>query len=374
MKASLAKKQQEAEVLKAKLQQTRLVAQQLRLRLRAAGVSDPSLMPTHFRAGGGASGSHEARHPELRSLLEWLSESVDFTRQVTFECGIGPEGVAVGGRKVLLSRMTCLPLTGGATASRLQLSVPVDLQAEIVGLLTKVKAKGRVNDVDLAKVAEQWEVVGAEMVSAVTGQQEPAIFLVHRSNGGGQGKSPARGVVVAQWPGVDFAKVSEMLAAANTFNPAQHFAKLAEQPPPQALASAAGEQQQQQLLPQTSPPQRHEDVHEARQQPQLPRETTTSDVLTGGSGDTPPKVSTGDRVVIEFQGKWFRGVLQHVDLAGNVANVICDVDHPGVVTVVPLGNVWPAGQLPGSLHPCGGMRPEETQKQVFRHRRTRTVG
>jgi len=350
---SLADKRREANVLKAKLLHMRLMGQHLRARLLAVGVSSASVVPGQIVAGAGAVAP--AASPELRSLLEWLAEAVDLTRQVTFECGAGGAGVAVGGRRVLLQRMAAMPL-GGCEQSRLQLSVPLELQAEITSTLARVRARGgRACETELARVAERWELVGAEMVSAATGQQEPAIFLVHRDDVSGgppeESQKPARAIVVAQWPSVDFAK----LAAANSFTPARHFQKLC------AAPSDDG------------PPSRS-----ATLRPQLLAQAQAHPPMMRGAGAEPGgpdklKVCTGDRVVIKYRGQWFRGVLKRVDVEGNVANVKCDTDMPGVITIVPLASVWPAASPPEESQ--WTTRPHEAaHRQILRHVRARTVG
>jgi len=51
----------------------------------------------------------------------------------------------------------------------------------------------------------------------------------------------------------------------------------------------------------------------------------------------PPPVSKGDSVEVQYQGKWFSGVLQGVQ--GEFALVSCDVDDPDIITVAPLRKV-----------------------------------
>eukprot|EP00434_Breviolum_minutum_P011873 symbB.v1.2.010475.t1/scaffold679.1/size173156/11 len=66
----------------------------------------------------------DMQHYELRSLFEWLVETVNLEQQVVFECGNGEGEVQVGGRRVLLHRMATWQLSGS-----LKLSVPLELQA-----------------------------------------------------------------------------------------------------------------------------------------------------------------------------------------------------------------------------------------------------
>lgn len=53
---------------------------------------------------------------------------------------------------------------------------------------------------------------------------------------------------------------------------------------------------------------------------------------------------SGDRVEVEYEGHWFTGTLQSVE--GEIANVKCDVDSPGVITVAPLTSVRHAWTRP----------------------------
>lgn len=358
--AKLAEKLREANALRGRLLQTRHQTQHLRVRLLALGVIDARLVPGQMAAGSGASTS--SANVELRSLLEWLAETVDLTQQVTFECGTGGAGVAVGGRRVLLQKMSAMPLlgTGAGTQSKLQLSVPQEMHADLAGLLARVRARGvRACDAEVARIADAWELVGAEMVSVTTGQPEPAIFLVRRPGADDNESTPAQAMVVAQWPSVDF----EKLAAASAFDPMRHFqrletpagAKLAPEPPAGRPQDAALAQQTH-----TAPP------------PQLEPQAEDKVLCAGDGAQTRPKMSTGDRVVIKHRGHWCRGVLQRVDAEGNFASVVCDAGSPEASTTVPLASMWPAASPPHeSQEPA---MHDATPRQVFRHVRAKTVG
>mmetsp|Transcript_62800 Transcript_62800/g.141857 ORF Transcript_62800/g.141857 Transcript_62800/m.141857 type:complete len:322 (-) Transcript_62800:221-1186(-) len=299
LRMRLGDRRAEVAALRAHIQQARLDTQQLLLRLKALGVADPSLVPGRVQAGSGAV---EPQHVDLQSLLQWLADSVDLSQQVVFECG-GSEGeVTVSGRRVQLSRMAAWQLSSGSTAG-LRLSVPLELQAEIAGMLSSAQRRGRVDEAQVQRLASLWEVVGAEVVSATMGQPEPAIFLVHRES--------TQAVVVAQWPAVEFARA----APADPFDPERHFARLAE-------AECDAE---------------------------------------AGAVAPRPQVSTGDRVEVEYEGQWFAGVIEWVD--GDIANVKCDVDSPGVITVAPLTNVRPARAA-----------QHAAPKKMQRHMRARSVG
>ena len=245
-------KKHEAEKLRTEVEELRLRSQSLRLQLQALGA-DASVVPQKIRSG---SGTVDSKH-ELRSLFEWLVEAANLEQQVIFECGNGDGEVHVGGRRVLLHRMATWRLRDG-----LKLSVPLELQAEISGLLLQARKRGRVDEELVESFCNTWELLGAEVVSSAS-SPEPAIFLVH--------KQTAQAVVVAKWPAVEF-------RALPSFDPESHFRRR----------------------------------------------------LNG-------IVVAGDRVEVEYEGHWFSGTLQ--SLEGEVANVKCDVDSPGVITVAPLASV-----------------------------------
>ncbi|CAK0897597.1 unnamed protein product [Prorocentrum cordatum] len=183
---------------------------------KALGVADPSLVPAQVRAGSGCGGSQCA---ELQSLLSWLADGVDTTRQVSFECGGGVVGV--GGRQVLLQRMVSWPLLGPGALEEggMKLSVPVDLQAEILKLIEDARSPGGLRETTVRRLVDAWEVVGAEVMSAVTGRPEPAVFLVCRET--------SHAIVVAKWPSVDIPPYQPA-----AFDPELHFARAATRPPP----------------------------------------------------------------------------------------------------------------------------------------------
>lgn len=308
--AHFSDKRAEVELLRTNIQQAELDVQHLRLRLQAAGVQDSSLVPHKLQAG---SGTAEPHNFELHSLLQWLVSSVDLSQQVLFECGNNEGEVMVGGRRVVLHRMAAWQLSQGS-ATGLRMSVPLDLQAEISGMLLAARRRGgRVEDAQVQRLAQSWELVGAEVVSAAMGQPEPAIFLVHRES--------AQAIVIAQWPMVDPAPSSAGASKdAPRFDATAHFARLA------AIGPVGGSMT-------------------ASAVPAVDR----------------PHVSTGDRVEVEYEGQWFSGVIQWVD--GDVANVKCDVDSPGVITVAPLTSVRPARRT-----------PREQAPKMQRHVRARSVG
>uniref|UniRef100_A0A7S4T415 Uncharacterized protein n=1 Tax=Alexandrium monilatum TaxID=311494 RepID=A0A7S4T415_9DINO len=304
LQARLAAKTEEAEALRVQIEQAKLDAQQLRLRLQAAGVADPSFVPAKLRAGNNGL---DSQNMEFRSMLQWLVEGVDLDRHVVFECGTSDGEILVGGRRVQLQRMATWPISAGSHAAGLKLSVPVEMQAEIAEVLLAARARGRVEEHEVQRLAGSWEMVGAEVASAQVGHPEPAVFLVRR------GASQA--MIVGHWPAVEFAPKGGPASA--PFDPAQHFSRLAQ------TEDASG-----------------------------PSEETSAGR---------PSICTGDRVEVEYQGEWFSGLLQGVDT--NLANIQCDVDSPGVITVAPLTSVRPAKPAAAA-----------ESKKLPRHMRARSMG
>lgn len=373
----LSSKHREADILQVELQQANVAIRQLRLQLQAAGVADTSCVPGRLQAGNS---SAAAQHLELRSFLHWLVENVNLTRQVVFECS-GNEGeILVGPRRVLLKRMgSWLIETGASTAEGLKLSVPIAMHTEISSMLLAARAGGnQVSDVVLQQLADSWEIVGAEVVSA-GGNPEPAIFLVHRTT--------SEAMIVAQWPVVDFGPRCGA-ASSSAFDPQQHFTRLAEPgtpalknpvfPPPcvpsdsqKPPAATLPPPPAKELAP--SPPQQ---MALTSSQSMLRQENSqavlASEVMSGlnaitrgeaGSQALPrPNVNTGDRVEVKYQGQWLIGVLERVD--GDMAKVKCDEDRPWIITVAPLTSVRPARE-----------GPQHARKQAFKgHARARSVG
>mmetsp|Transcript_9252 Transcript_9252/g.21712 ORF Transcript_9252/g.21712 Transcript_9252/m.21712 type:complete len:319 (+) Transcript_9252:74-1030(+) len=300
----LAAKLEEADALRALIEQAKLDQRQLRLQLQSAGLTDVSLIPGRLQAG---SGGILLQHIELRSMLEWLVERVDLERHMVFECGPSDGEITVGGRHVQLQRMATWPVLPETTAAGLKLSVPLDMEVEIAEMLTAARAHGSVSDLEVQRLAEVWEMVGAEVASAQVGRPEPAVFLVRRDS--------TQAMIVGHWPVLDFGHATPSVSA--LFDPVQHFRGLAEA----------------------------ENHGGSIENKELER----------------PCVNTGDRVEVEYRGQWFSGLLQGVD--NNLANIQCDVDSPGVITVAPLTSVRPARRAD---------QPE--QKKMQRHMRARSLG
>jgi len=294
LSALLAKKQSERTSLHEQLLRARAECQQLRLRLHAVGLADPSLVPAKVSAGSGL--PEPPQFAELRSLLRLLAQRTDLTRHVVFDCG---GEVFVGGRRVVLRRMATWQLAGhppgdaASVGSKLKLSVPVDMQAEICQILLAARDReGVAEEALVQRLAEAWELVGTEVVSAAMGRPEPAIFLVHRYT--------AQAITLTEWPAVDFSEAN--VPGNNCFDANRHFARLVDAPP---LVRAAGA-------------------------PVKVMVHTAPEVAA-------PRVGKGDRVEVECEGQWLVGTLQEVD--GDVANIRCDAASPGVITVAPLTNV-----------------------------------
>jgi hypothetical protein len=306
-----AKKQSEKISLQEQLLRAETECQQLRLRLHAVGLADPSLVPKKVSAGSGL--PEPPQVAELRSLLRLLAERTDLTRHVVFDCG---GEVSVGGRRVVLRRMATWQLAGSplgdvaSVGSKLKLSVPVGMQAEICQILLAARnSEGVAEEALVQRLAEAWELLGTEVVSAAMGRPEPAIFLVHRHS--------AQAMTLTEWPAVDFAETNFLGNCC--FDANRHFARLADAPP---LLHASGA-------------------------PVKVMVRTAPEVVA-------PRVGKGDRVEVECEGQWLLGTLQEVD--GDVANIRCDALSPGVVTVASLTNVRPVQTPQQEVAPKKGTR------------------
>lgn len=343
LRAHIASKRTEAALLRERLRSARLSAQQARLHLQALGVADPGLVPSSVRAGSGI--PEPPQLSEFRSLLQWLAESVDLTHRVVFDCG---GEVLVGGRRVLLQRMAAWQLlgcgapegTGTCGNSRLKLSVPLDLQEEIAGLLTAARARGNVDEAVVQRLADSWEAVGTEVVSAAMGCPEPAIFLVHRET--------ARAITVTRWPSVEFA----CGGPGGAFDPERHFARLAAGPPEPAMPHKA------QLPPPTPGP---EPALGVAPGPGPAQEEAVPPPPPPPPGPVALSVATDERVEVECDGQWLDGVLERVE--GGSASAKCDAASPGAAAAARLAGARPARSA-----------QEVAPKKLPRHMRARSIG
>lgn len=137
---------------------------------------------------------------DLKSLLEWLAESYDSSKQTLFNVsGVMP----IGEHVIDLGSMVRWPLW----ASGLGLSVPQPMAPEIASLLARVR-KGHVGEAELKILSESWQILAAEMLSE--GVSQPVIFLVHRK--------VSKAAIVAAWPPPSKGKAA--------FDPNVHFQRI----------------------------------------------------------------------------------------------------------------------------------------------------
>jgi len=361
LQAKMLEKTVEVTGLATEITRAKLDAQQLRLRLLAHGVQDASLTPSEVRAGPQTA---DASVSELRDLVRWLSETVDLTRHAVFDVA---SEVTIGERYVHLGRMLqwSLPNTEGQ-----KLSVPLEMQEEIGTLLSTTRSRGKCDLTTVARFSEAWEIVGAEVVASPSpshtakspspGRTEPAIFLVHRET--------AQAIVVATWPSVDFGW-STMFDPRKLFERHLFFEPRLEQqhrpdvvfpttrPPtttamPQqvgvssSLASAhtlAAQASAQTLANAFAAPWLFGGQLASGACSGLPVSTSSQTTVAGSTAHADglllprPRVSSGDRVEVQYDGQWYIGTLQWV--TGDLASVKCDVDAPGVLTMAPVTSV-----------------------------------
>lgn len=374
LKARTRKKAEEAAALRAEIQCCRFDAFQARLQLqcaglvRAAGSTSGVLVPAHLCSGVGAgsgivhgsAATVDFQQLEFRSLLRWLVENVDLNHQVVFECGGGDGYVMVGDRRVLLQRMASWPLFApGATRGGpdvLKFSVPLDMQGELMSLIVDARSRGRLSEFRLQNFIDEWELVAAEVVSTTAGgASEPAIFLVHRET--------AQSIIVAHWPTVSFqCSAAAASAAGSFFDPVAHFGAT----PPLAGSVDADA--------------RAGGTHVGGIIAAAPSAASAVSAAAGAAA------RPGDRVEVEFEGEWFSGVLEWIE--GDLANVKCDVDDPGVITTAPLASVRPTATPAGSSavptastvlaaaadSDAAGRNPPEDRPRMQHHARARSYG
>lgn len=219
---------------------------------------------------------------EVQKFLHWVADHVDLQHHTAFDVGYE---VAIPGRQVSLGRTVQWRLN---LPGDLKLSAPAELHTEVAEAITASKARGPAAEAAAKKLAECWEMIAAEVLPAGAPRAEPAVFLVHQET--------SQAVVVATWPSATTAPLPSAPADLS-----RHFAPITGAVPPPAQRGF------------TAAP------------PVLP-------------------VSVGDRVEVEYKGRWLLGVLQSFLDDGSAANVKCDIDLPGVLTVVPITSVRPIGR------------------------------
>lgn len=292
---ALEAKRSEVQRLRTELAQLQFLSQELRLQLHALGADD-SVVPEKIRAGhGGLS----AQFHQLRCLFDWLVKAVNLEQPMAFECDAE---LHIRGRLVRLRHMVSWPLLDG-----MRLSVPRELQEEVFGLLARLTCKTRGLGRDCGSRR------GDEVEAAEIDQVEKELQKLQST-----------------W---------ELLSVEMTSDTKNQAA-----PSPAMFL-----------------------VHRHRE----PGSASTAMVVARwpepGVGRPPfdverhfrrLQVARGERVEVEFEGTWFSGTLQTL-LPGAWAQVQCDVDCPGIITMAPLS----------SLRRTGPGRPVQGQR-----RRSRSVG
>lgn len=178
--------------LQHELRIARLEAQQLRLRLQAAAKKNGSnqaqmaAMPAVGPSAGES--AEEQRSNELHTFLRWLAEHADLSRVEVFDVGYD---VDVAGRFVQMQRIAQFPLTN-ATGGQLRMSIPIEHQESITGLLAATKACGGVDAESLRRFCAVWDLVPGELMTAARRSAEPAVLLALRG--------APQGILVASWP------------------------------------------------------------------------------------------------------------------------------------------------------------------------------
>jgi len=352
-------KRSELDELQVNLHAIRCQNAHKRVCLQHCGDTRQSLVPAQLRSGGsivggpGSTSIDMGQQLEMRSLLKWVVDNVDLSQQAVFECGGHAVDVVVANRRVVLHCMAAWCLQENDTSNVLEgalgrssglnmtkLSVPVDIQADIFNLVSTARVKGDVSDLDAERWTAEWEIIGAEVVTAGSGLPEPAIFLVRRRD--------AQAIVIAQWPSIDFARPlipSRDWAHAGGFDPWAHFQRLSSSSPFSLVQ---------------------------------PAETIPGKEAVAA-------ITVGEKVEVHRDGRWLPGILHEV--VGELASVRCDHDLPGVIAVHPLTSVRRAEQrdedtssaVPArfaAVHPEAPAHDEAQHKDrpMARHVRAKSCG
>lgn len=386
LQVKLDAKTTEAERLRCEIQKAKLETQMLRLQLQVRGVADGSLIPADMGTGGKPRAA-DMKFSEHKRLVEWLAQNVDLSCKQAYT--VPEPEVNVGGHRALLGPMVQwrLNVPGG-----LNLSVPFELEMELVDILLKTRAE-RLEQDKFEAFADDWLLLTTDLVT--DNVATPALFLIHNES--------QKAIVMSAWP----SNISVALPPAPPvpfFDPAAFFSRLA--PTPCAtlpditsrphvifvgtnglvsrLHSSEGmlwtqglETRQVEELgvsfsitdqftltgpfgscvisePSPGPLQRclvcelvtralEHGVRVQRSSTPTHAELSCEEAQSDGEflpPGRPRSMSSGDQVEVQYKGNWLRGILQ--DVNGELAHVKCDVDENGVITVAPLDRVRPA--------------------------------
>jgi hypothetical protein len=182
LRKSLEAKSKEATAISAEIERVQLEAQLMRMRLLAQGVKDESTIPANLRAGGSPE-DPGLKFLEQRRLLEWFAEVCDLTSRRT--CNVVGD-LYVAGYKAVIGHGVQWPLS---VPDGLCLTIPIELESSIVGLLSKARRSLLSLD-DFECFATEWDMLSVEM--CVEGDTMPGLFLVRRED--------STAIVVSAWP------------------------------------------------------------------------------------------------------------------------------------------------------------------------------
>lgn len=392
---------EEETAVRVQLQNARFAAQQLRIRLSASGVQgDASLIPTNVRAGNGR---HDAEFvvAERKNLLDWLAAIVDMSQLREF---YAPGDVVIGETRLSLGRMMQLRLSGSFDA--LRLSVPMDFTRAFLELLSRTR-RGVLGPAELREHVESWKLIVGEVLSdgeqpaiflinressqaivvgswptlrevavvtpasgdlcfdpvqhfglatvaatASSTSRPPALRVAEITFIDGDGNAiklnPANG------GGIEWSvngSMGHLFQEIGVYFTATHQCTFLGPFGPTLVAVPAQGVLQRELA-------RHIIVMAVEQrvivrcEPESESEFVAASVLAEKVGartahliepTNMSRVSSGDRVEVEYRGEWFRGVVQCIN--GDVARIRCDADEPSVITLTHISNVRPAARL-----------------------------
>mmetsp|Transcript_67786 Transcript_67786/g.126592 ORF Transcript_67786/g.126592 Transcript_67786/m.126592 type:complete len:286 (-) Transcript_67786:153-1010(-) len=170
-----------------------------------------------------------------------------------------------------------------------KLTVPRPFRESIKSALLETRALGDVKADHIDTIEDKWEMVSANIRTS-GGSSVPAVFLIELQ------ATAQAAMVVAEWPELAFGQDANSFQS--TFDASKHFAR-----------------------------------------PILEECDAKKAML---------ELIAGDRVEVQHMGEWFDGVLLRVE--DGHANVQCDVDRPGLITIAPLSLVRLPQLRPRPLH------------------------
>lgn len=202
MRLDCEEKQNDIVDLQAEVRAARLETQQLRMRLQAlsknGGKASNLKMPSADVDAPRNTTLEDPHIAELRPLLSWIAQQVDFQQAQKLEVGLE---VTVGGQATFIDRVAQWPLKG--TTPELWLSVPIAHEQAMARLLRTVR-DGSADSEEMRSFAKLWSLVPGELSVQTFTRPQAAVLLADRGGVLASSQPPREhvgfGALVAPWP------------------------------------------------------------------------------------------------------------------------------------------------------------------------------